>query len=191
MDKAAGREENVPTGGAVEENISKEWNKYLPEETWEKASRSTETEQNPSGRHEGIQSGRQLYPSGLLEENLNGKSTLSSNVQASKPTSTSVFNKDGGIPLGRNFGQLSLDPDYEKQDYNKRKMKSSNVTFERNEEIGSSSKPPCDVVSRRCHLSMPPLNVTIHQEPLPFPEARSSKERGIAEEEQQISKGVH
>ena len=30
VDKAAGREENVPTGEAMEENISEEWNKHLP-----------------------------------------------------------------------------------------------------------------------------------------------------------------
>lgn len=60
------------------------------------------------------------------------KSTREENAQVSKPTSTSIFNHEDGIPLGEEFGQLSLDHEFDKRDYNKRKSK--NVTFDKDDE---------------------------------------------------------
>jgi hypothetical protein len=62
--------------------------------------------------------------------------------------------------LGKEFGQLSLDQDFKKRDYNKRKSK--NVTFEKGDEKLKRSQAPSIDVPRRSHLSTPPLNVTSH-----------------------------
>ena len=53
VDKEAGREENVPTGGASKED-SEEWKKYIPKELWEENLPAKENQRkisvaNPSG----------------------------------------------------------------------------------------------------------------------------------------------
>jgi hypothetical protein len=87
-----------------------------------------------------------------------------------KPSSY-VFNNEEGLPLGKGFGQLSLDHDFEMQDYNKRKRKDKEVTFERDEGVGGSSQLPYADIPRRSNLSIPLLKETHHQVPLPFPQA--------------------
>ena len=117
-----------------------------------------------------------------------GNSTREENVEVSKPPSTSVFNHEDGIPLGEEFGQLSLDHEFDKKDYNKRKSK--NVTFDKDDGKLKSAQVPSNDIPRRSNLSIPPLHVTTHQVPLPFPQT-SSKEGGFTEEEQQVPPRIH
>jgi hypothetical protein len=58
----------------------------------------------------------------------------------SKSSSTSVFNIEEGIPLGKGFGQLSLDQHFEKQDYDKRK--NNKVALDKSAMKLCSSQPP-------------------------------------------------
>ena len=85
----------------------------------------------------------------------------------SKKTSSSVVNKENGIPLGKGFGQLSLGQELEKDDHNKRNDR--NVSFQ--EEHVSD-----DNVPRRVPVCVPPLDLKHYQVPLPFPQVRSREE---------------
>jgi hypothetical protein len=93
-----------------------------------------------------------------------------------KPSSSSAFNNEESLPLGKEFGQLSLDPDFERQDYNKRKKRGKEVTFEQNKEDEGSSQLPYADIPRRNNLSVPPINVTTSPVPLPFPQAPRKEE---------------
>jgi hypothetical protein len=192
VDKAAGREENVPTG--EEEEDTEHWKKYASEECWGRyeKDKKEETEANPSGRHDGPSgrlsenseiignpcdpSGRKITASDRLGATHNGNFTPCSNDQVFKPSSSSAFNNEESLPLGKEFGQLSLDPDFERQDYNKRKKRGKEVTFEQNKEDEGSSQLPYADIPRRNNLSVPPINVTTSPVPLPFPQAPRKEE---------------
>ncbi|KAK9921934.1 hypothetical protein M0R45_030426 [Rubus argutus] len=62
------------------------------------------------------------------------------------------------------------------QDYNKRKKRDKEVTFEQNKEDGGNSQLPYANIPRRNNLSVPPINVTTSPVPLPFPQAPKKKE---------------
>jgi hypothetical protein len=85
----------------------------------------------------------------------------------SKKTSSSVVNKEDGIPLGNEFGKHSLEQEFEKEDNNKRKGR--NVSFQ--EEL-----VPDDNIPRRVPVCVPSLGLKHYQVPLPFPEIRSKEE---------------
>lgn len=135
MDKAASREENMPTRGASKEVLKSALKSINSKNQKNPFERQLEESANPCNQ------------SGRLEAYSNEFSTPSTSLQASKPSSISVFNSEHGIPLGKEFGQLYLDHNFDQEDYNKRK--GSKVTFEKIAETVSSSQAPHDDVPRR------------------------------------------
>ncbi|KAK9910590.1 hypothetical protein M0R45_034546 [Rubus argutus] len=179
VDKAAGREENVPTGEKKRiQSTGKDMLLKKLGEDLRKTRKKKQKKIRPDARKvrpDGLQKwqhAREIRPDGMMVR----PDAMMVRPDSLSDTSEKMENPCDPLPLGKGFGQLSLDPDFERQDYNKRKKRDKEVTFEQNKEDGGNSQLPYADIPRRSNLSIPPLNVTTSPVPLPFPQAPRKEE---------------